>query len=313
MKETGQVLVIIPTHNRASLLPQAVESVLAQEHQEVQTLIVDDGSTDETPRVCEFYTRNYRERIYYVYQRNRGCASARNRGLDLIDEKRNYVCFLDSDDRLLPGKLTREVELLRCHPEADFTYADSIVFDEAKQQERLQPVAASRQPGRFAIEHFITNEAKCGALLYRSLVFKKLRFREDLRYNEDSELLQRVAIEHKGVYCPEPSCWVRWHGDSKSRNFLEIQRAVLRASLDILEAYPDFYASFAGQADGRIQAIKRSLFRQLMLSEHWNEASAYAASPLEKLLVAIRSNGYYWMRRQVGAALAKLRVKAASE
>src|SRR5262245_28020934 len=116
MKESAQVLVIIPTHNRASLLPQAVESVLAQEHQEVQTLIVDDGSTDETRRVCELYTRNYPERINYVYQRNRGCASARNRGLDLIDEKRNYVCFLDSDDRFLPEKLTREVELLRCHP-----------------------------------------------------------------------------------------------------------------------------------------------------------------------------------------------------
>jgi glycosyltransferase involved in cell wall biosynthesis len=305
--ESTTILVITPTYNRANLLPDAIQSVFSQEYRDLWMVVVDDGSTDKTSAVCSGFACRYPGRFRYIRQKHGGCSAARNRGLQEVDDRCGFVCFLDSDDRLLPGKLSREAHLLQSNPEAGFTFADSLLYDEVAQKEYLRPVAGRGRPGDFPIEHFLTNEAKCAALLYRAGVVSRFRFREDLRYNEDSEFLQRVAIEHKGVYCPEPSCWVRWHADSKSRNFLEIQRAVLRASLDILEAYPDFYASFAQQADGRIHAIKCSLFRQLMLSEHWNEAAAYATTPLEKLLVAIRSNGYYWLRGQVGAALSKLR------
>jgi glycosyltransferase involved in cell wall biosynthesis len=307
MKETSPAtLVIVPTYNRAAFLPEAVESVLSQNDANPSILIVDDGSHDETQRLCENYSTRYPDRFYYLYQENQGCSSARNRGLDWLDSRFYYVCFLDSDDRLLPGKLRRETDLLACHPDKAFTYADSIIFDEQSNKAVLKTVAAAGKPDHFAIEHFLTNEAKCSAILYRAAAIGHRRFREDLKYNEDSEFLQRIALEYRGIYAPEPGCWVRWHAGSKSRNFIEIQKAVLRASQDILKAYPEFHASFRRRADLRIRGIRQSLFRQLMLFEDWDEAKLYAETPIEKLFVALRSNQYYKMRRQAGKALMRM-------
>jgi glycosyltransferase involved in cell wall biosynthesis len=301
------VLVIIPTHNRAEFISHAIQSSLDQNYPAVKTLIIDDGSTDDTREVCFAFQKERPDQFDYVRQENRGCASARNRGLGRLDDRFGFICFLDSDDRLLPGKLAREVQLLDEHPEADFTYADSVVFDELTGLEQTQEVAAAGRPDCFAIEHFLTSEAKCSAILYRAAAVRNKRFREDLMYNEDSEFLQRVSIEHRCVYSPHPGCWVRWHAGSKSRNFLEIQKAVLRASLDILRTYPEFYATFRVQVDRRIREIETSLFRQFMLIEQWDQASLYATTLLDRFFLALRSNSYYRLRHQAGQVLMKLR------
>jgi hypothetical protein len=91
----------------------------------------------------------------------------------------------------------------------------------------VRKVAGAHAPSRVAIEHFLTLEGKVSSLLYRVEVFRDRRYREDFRYNEDSDFLQRVALECRGVYCDEPGSWVRSHPGSKSRNLLEINRAVL--------------------------------------------------------------------------------------
>jgi len=217
-RDRAKVLVVIPTHNRASMLAEAIESVLSQDYPAKKIVVVDDGSEDETPALCRGYVE--RRLIEYVSKANGGCASARNMGLQYIDGSTAYVCFLDSDDRQLPHFLDGAVALLESRPEADFCYADSVIYDEDTGRERLQRIAASGDPGRFAIEHFLTNEAKSGSILYRTATVRQRRFREDLRYNEDSEFLQRVTIECRGVYLPHAGSWVRWHRGSKSRNTL---------------------------------------------------------------------------------------------
>jgi len=301
--ERNHVLVIIPTYNRAQLLPDAIESVLSQDYPFVKVVVVDDGSTDHTREVCVPYTYRNPGRVLHIYKENGGCSSARNRGLDLMDSEIGYVCFLDSDDRLLPGKLRREVELLRNNPDADFVYSNYTLYDEETQCEEVRRVAAADRPKSFAIEHFLTNEAKSAAILYRAEVVRQRRFREDLRYNEDSEFLQRVAIECKSVYSPYPSCWVRSHTGSKSRNLIEIHQAVLRVSLDILESYPSFNCSFAALAERRIKRVQRVLFIELVLNKRWDEAQQYAQSSMERLILACRLGIYYRWRRRLQLAL----------
>ncbi len=301
------MFVIIPTYNRSRLLPEAIESVLGQDYPFVKIVVVDDGSTDDTETACARLVKQHPDRLLYFRKENEGCASARNHGLSQLDKSCGYVCFLDSDDRLLPGKLVREVELLDTNPWADFTYSDSVICDEQRGEVKRQTAAASGDSERLAIEHFLTNELKSSAILYRSAILRRRRFREDLRYNEDSEFLQRVILECRGVYSSEPGCWIRWHLGSKSKDFVAVQKAVLRASLDILETYPEFYSSFAKLADQRIQSIRLSLFRQLMLLQQWDEAADYAQGPLQTALVRARMNGYYWLRRQLGSALIKFR------
>ena len=197
---TGEkhVLIILPTYNRADLLPVAVESVFLQNFPHKKLVIVDDGSTDGTRDLCMRFVKDSPGTVVYVFKANGGCASARNVGLQWIDDGAGYVCFLDSDDRLLQGKLSREVALLLRHPDADFSYSDSVIFEEETGREEIWKVAAAGAPDCFPIEHFLSLEAKPASILYRAQTVRGRRFREDFRYNEDSDFLQKVALEMPG-------------------------------------------------------------------------------------------------------------------
>ncbi len=297
MSRSGSVLIVIATYNRANLLPQALDSALFQDFPCKKIAVIDDGSTDETKEICRRYEHRYPEIVQFLHKVNGGCSSARNLGIELIDDTIAYVCFLDSDDRLLPGKLSREVRQLEAHPEADFTYGDCIIFQEETGQERLQAVAAAGRSENFPVEHFLTNEAKCSAILYRAAILKNRRFPTKLRYNEDSEFLQRIALDHKGIYCPEPGCWVRSHPGSKSRNLLGIARSVYLASRDILIDYPEFHAAHRTTLDQRMKQIRKNLFAELAAVGEWGEASEHAVSFWEKFVVSARLSVVYCLRK----------------
>ncbi len=94
------ISVILNTYNRAGLLPRAIESVLAQSHDDFELVVTDDGSTDRTPAVvAEFEDR----RVRYARQGNAGLSAARNFGVARSSGR--YVTFLDDDDEALPGWL----------------------------------------------------------------------------------------------------------------------------------------------------------------------------------------------------------------
>jgi glycosyltransferase involved in cell wall biosynthesis len=276
------------------MLKDAIDSVLTQDTPAKRIIVVDDGSDDDTEELCRTYVD--KGAVEYVRKSNGGCSSARNRGLDRVADTVDYVCFLDSDDRQLPGFLTTASALLENNPQADFCYADSTIYDEDAGRERLQAAAAAGHPDRFAIEHFQTNEAKVSSVLYRASTVRQRRFREDLRHNEDSEFLQRIAIECTAVYCPQPASWVRWHSGSKSRNTLEINRSVLRSARDLITAYPEFHALHRHAVDKRMRDMEQALFRSLVLAGQWEEAEAVARSWFEKCSVAGRIATYYQLR-----------------
>ena len=111
-EDAPTVSVIIPTYNRAHLLPRALESVLAQTFEDLEVLVVDDGSTDGTEAVVT----GYDDRVRYLRQpQNAGVSAARNRGLR--EARGEFVAFLDSDDEWFPEKLARQVERFRELPD----------------------------------------------------------------------------------------------------------------------------------------------------------------------------------------------------
>jgi glycosyltransferase involved in cell wall biosynthesis len=291
------VLIITPEYNRASLLPEAIESVLAQDYPHKKMVIIDDGSTDNSRQVCRKYIDEHPQIIFYYHKENGGCASARNFGLDLIDDTIGYVCFLDSDDRMLPGKLSREIGALQQNSRAGFCYSNTVYYIEDKRLEISEKAAAYNKPDRFAIEHFLTNNASPGAILYKSATLSGKRFDESMRYNEDSEFLQRVAIENKCIYISTPGSWIRVHRGSKSQNRIDIYRGVLYASVKTLKDYPAFYQSAASLFDNRVKDIKRQLFIELILDGQWEEARQYAAGVKERYLAEFKLSGYYRLTR----------------
>jgi glycosyltransferase involved in cell wall biosynthesis len=109
------VSVIIPCHNQARYLSEAIGSVLTQTYSPIEIVVVDDGSTDDTFEVA---TRHPEVRC--VRQTNQGLSAARNAGLGA--SKGSYLVFLDADDRLLPQALEAGLECLNAHPECAFVY-----------------------------------------------------------------------------------------------------------------------------------------------------------------------------------------------
>jgi glycosyltransferase involved in cell wall biosynthesis len=118
-----RVSVIIPTYERPHLLARAVESARAA-GTEVEVIVVDDASTDETAAVC----RDLPGINYVRVERNQGVAGARNIGI-LVSTAR-YIAFLDDDDLRLPGSLDLQVEALEAHPEAGFACGAMIMADQ---------------------------------------------------------------------------------------------------------------------------------------------------------------------------------------
>ena len=117
------VSIIIPAFNKANLTAKTVESVLAQTYPNVEIIVVDDGSTDDTrEKLAPFHGR-----IQYVYKENGGACSARNAGLRLA--KGEYVGFLDCDDLYVSNKIELSAGYLEQHKDAGFVHTAAYFID----------------------------------------------------------------------------------------------------------------------------------------------------------------------------------------
>lgn len=124
----GWVSVVIPTYNRAARLPATVASCLEQSHQSVEVIVVDDGSTDETPDVlAELASQWGPERLRAVSQVNQGAPTARNAGMALAQGE--YLQLLDSDDLLTPDKFAQQIAALQ-RSGADAAVSDVLAVED---------------------------------------------------------------------------------------------------------------------------------------------------------------------------------------
>src|SRR5690606_28331545 len=112
--EAGLISIIMPTYNRERFVLSAVESVFCQDYRPIELVIADDGSTDGTERKLSTWLGRLsdpRFRLVYSRKPNGGASSARNWGARRSTGE--YILYLDSDDHLLPGAISRAVKLLR--------------------------------------------------------------------------------------------------------------------------------------------------------------------------------------------------------
>lgn len=114
------VTTIIPVHNRAALLREAVASVLGQTYRPVEVIVVDDGSTDDTPAVAAELARRHPDEVRVISQANSGPGTARETGRTVA--RGEFIQYLDSDDLLLPRKFELQVAGLRANPECGVAY-----------------------------------------------------------------------------------------------------------------------------------------------------------------------------------------------
>lgn len=289
---TELVSVIIPTFNRAHLLPRALVSVQAQTFPNIELIVIDDGSTDDTSNVVKKFSNGLNFPVIYRRQENRGCAAARNAGI--FTAKGDFIYFFDSDDALLPTAIEHLVAALRGE-RTDFVYSPAIEVPESGTEWVNLPVAAG-QPDVFAIEHFLNSNVRAGAILYtREIIRVAGGLDEDLRHNEDSDFVQRVAMVGKPSYCGHPTIRVYHHAGSKSRDRVAIYQALLHSSERTLANNPDFLAKLGPRGCARLNLIRGQLVDALIAQRHFAKAkelirfSGVKVSPTVRLSLFLNS------------------------
>src|SRR6185503_12200391 len=116
----GLVSTIIPVYNRAAMLAEAVNSVLAQAHRPIEIIVVNDGSTDDTQTKANGLAALHPNEIRVIHQANTGPGLAREAGRQVASGE--FIQYLDSDDLLLPRKFELQVEGLRSNPDCGVSY-----------------------------------------------------------------------------------------------------------------------------------------------------------------------------------------------
>ncbi|SFQ46690.1 glycosyltransferase family 2 protein [Hymenobacter arizonensis] len=231
------VTIIIPCYNYGWLLPQTLDSMLAQTYKDWECIIIDDGSTDNSRSIGEAYAQRD-SRFRYHYQTNCGMSAARNKGLTIANGL--YVQFLDADDLLTPRKLEIQVSFLESRPEVDLVYSDVRYFLHEQPARLSQSMDMKDQrwmsfaegQGECLINAVVEkNLMVVNAPLTRAgLLHKAGFFAEDLRSAEDWEYWVRCAL-FGGHFCydrnPESLALVRVHPTSTSQNVKRFHDYVL--------------------------------------------------------------------------------------
>ncbi|MCP3901959.1 MAG: glycosyltransferase family 2 protein, partial [Desulfobacteraceae bacterium] len=114
------VSAIIPTFNRGWIISEAVESILDQDYPNIETIIIDDGSTDDTYKKLFPYL----DRITYIKQENKGVSAARNLGINNSTGK--FIAFLDSDDLWTKEKISCQIDFFKNNPDAMICQTEEI-------------------------------------------------------------------------------------------------------------------------------------------------------------------------------------------
>ena len=264
------VSIIIPTYNRAELINRAVKSVINQTYKDIEIIIVDDGSTDNTHEVLKEYISE--KRIIYIKKVNGGCASARNQGVEAAKGK--YMAFLDSDDTYKPDAIQNLTETLK-KSRSDFVFSPVIEVFPDKRETINYPIAKNK-PENFATEHLVNTNVYIHACLFKKEIFEIEKMDESMRFNEDSDFLQRVAINYRAAYCDAPTVNHYHHSKNKSKNRIEILKALLRSLDKIKTDYPNFYHSNKEAADKRFDLLRKLLLKQYVLSRDFERAKMYS-------------------------------------
>ena len=182
-----KVSIIIPTYNRLPMLKEAVDSVLAQDFEDFELIIVDDGSTDGTAGEITKYGGRVR---FLQHQQNRGVSAARNHGIH--HAKGKYIGFLDSDDLWVKGKLKIQVNFLDENPHYPICYTDEIWIRKGK---RVNPMLKHAKYSGWIFEKCLPlcTISPSSVMMRRTLFSRVGLFDEALPVCEDYDFWLRVS------------------------------------------------------------------------------------------------------------------------
>jgi len=268
----GRVSVIIPTYNRAQLLPRAINSVLRQTVADrCDIVVIDDGSTDDTSTVVA----RYGDRLQYIRQPHRGVSAARNVGIRASDGE--FVAFLDTDDEWTPDKTERQLAALERWPDAVLVTGRAIArYRDGRLRVHAAPPIQCDRPVDLAPLLFAENFMPTPTVMVRRRVLEETElFPEELLRSDDYYLWVDLACRGPGVYV---DALVAYYDDdtpaglSRDRDTcLEYKLATHRRLCRKLRCRPDCKPSWRRGMAGMLAAMRDRAYR----NGHYGAAVRY--------------------------------------
>lgn len=224
-----KVSVILTAHNYAEYLETCLESAVAQTYDDYEVVVVDDGSTDETPQILREYTYEYPDRVTVVRLPGEGLPTAANAGIEA--SKGEYVVRLDADDYFDENILTVLANYLSDNPDIDLVYPDYYTFDD-----KNEIIDHVRLPEVGEEIKLLNRSPLAAGALYRKSAWEELGgYNESLDYQEDYDFWIRFTSRFDVRNVNLPLMYYRQHGESMSTNLsgrLDARRSVKRKFVD---------------------------------------------------------------------------------
>lgn len=222
-REPGKPLVsiVIPTYNYAAYVGRAIGSCLDQSYSNVEIIVVDDGSTDNTADVVEALVRRHPLSLRYVAQPNTGVSAARNKGMEHASG--GFIAFLDSDDCLTPDAIETRLKVLIDNPDLGIVLTEK--YNRYGNDEKLhyQPRVKSDMVSDRLYEDLLLKKISSAvtSILVRADIARRFSFPVQLKTGEDTVYLAKIFFSSKAYVLAKPTVIVNYHSDSLRHDSVE--------------------------------------------------------------------------------------------
>ena len=216
------VSVIITTYNHGCYLSKSIKSVLNQTYDNIEIIVIDDGSTDDTSEIIKDFPK-----VVYHYQENGGLSNARNSGIDIC--RGEFVVFLDADDWLFPQGISANLQYMKQYPDLAFVSGSYFKVFVEKNSLTLNVVTVNRDH----FKHFLQGNyvGVPAAVMYRRSILDKFRFDESIKSCQDYDIYLNISRHHSVLHHGGIIAGYRLHSNNMSSN----SPLMLKEALEAIE------------------------------------------------------------------------------
>jgi glycosyltransferase involved in cell wall biosynthesis len=252
------ISVVIPAYNYGRFLRDAINSVLAQTYPALEIIVVDDGSTDDTPQVLA----EYGDRIRVISQSNQGVGAARNTGIAAA--RGEYIAFLDSDDIMRARKLECDIARFEADPELGLVHCGAESFDTAGKTRSVSLTGLEGwiAPELLGLDREVIAAPGSGIAVPKRVAEEIDGFDARLQPSEDWDFCYRIAVRYRVGFVPEVLVRYRLHGKGIHLNIPQMEKGMLMALEKAFLSPDPAVQSLRKHSYGRIHCVLAGCYFQ---------------------------------------------------
>ena len=284
------VSAVVPAYNAARTLRAAVESILLQTVGDIEVIVVDDGSEDDTAEVARAIAD---PRVRLISQANLGASAARNAGIH--SARGRYIAFLDADDLWLPDKLARQLALLHSRPDVHAVHCGAIYVDDELRELSVCPCRPWRD-ALLDVLHFENLSAFPSTLMAKREKLKQRGFDPSLVMHEDWDMAIHAARHWRLQPVEAPLALYRVHRGNRSR---DVEKHLVSGLRVIERVFAD--ASLPVRVQSRRRTVYARYYTMLAAAAlkygQWRQGTRWAVTAIGIHPVACAYMGRLALRR----------------